>query len=83
MIKGDLKKYIGDELEKMGCKNIVFSNGKPDFAAVFFDCDNLISFRKEISGWKYNGIQLNTEKEVSGKYKIEFFKEQEVKQTSY
>ena len=76
MLKEGLKTYIIDELQKMGCKNVKFSNGESDFAVVFFDCDNLISFRQEIPDWKYAGIQLNTEKKEAdeGKYKIEFRK---------
>ena len=76
MLKEELKNYIISELNKMGCRNVKFSNGEDDFAVVFFDCDNLISFRQEIPDWKYAGIQLNTEKndENNRKYKIEFRK---------
>lgn len=78
MIKEELKNYIINELNQMGCKNIKFLNGEDNVVLVFFDCDNLISFRKRIPGWGYSGIQLNTEKREDGfgKYKIEFRKTQ-------
>lgn len=74
--KEELKNYITGELEQIGCKNINFSNGETGLLVVSFDCDNLISFRKEIEGWNYTGIQLNLDKKEStdGKYKIEFRK---------
>ncbi len=80
MLKEELKEYIIKELEQMGCRNIEFSNGEDNLAIVFFDCDNLISFRKEIPDWENSGIQLNTESEEveekgrGRKYKIEFKK---------
>lgn len=80
MLKEELKNYIIKELEQMGCRNIEFLDGEDNLAIVFFDCDNLISFRKEIPDWENSGIQLNPEsKEVEGKgrgrrYKIEFKK---------
>lgn len=79
MIKEELKKYITNELEHMECKNIKFLNGEDDFMIVFFDCDNLISFRRTIPEWEYLGIELNKEKreEGLGKYKIEFKKIQQ------
>jgi hypothetical protein len=75
MIKDELKKFIEERLRSMGCKDIGFSNGVDNYAAVFFNCDNLISFRTEISGWKHSGIQLNTNLTANtGRYRIEFFK---------
>ena len=76
MLKEKLKEYITNELGQMGCKNIRFDNGDDNVAVVFFDCDNLISFRKEIPEWSYSGIQFNFKKiqTTDGKYKIEFKK---------
>ena len=80
MLKQELKEFIVKELEQMECKNIEFSNGEENLTIVFFDCDNLISFRKEIPGWANSGIQLNIEnkegeeKGKERKYKIEFRK---------
>ncbi len=80
MLKEELKKYIINELSQMGCKNIRFANGEDDFVVVFFDCDNLISFKKEISEWNYSGIQFNFNKiePMDGRYKIEFRKNDEI-----
>lgn len=76
MLKEELKKYITDELHQMGCRNIRFANGEDNFAVVFFDCDNLISFKREIPEWSYSGIQFNFKKIeiMDGRYKIEFRK---------
>lgn len=80
MLKEELKTYIIKELEQMGCRDIEFFNGEENFAIVFFNCDNLISFRKEIPDWENSGIQLNAEskegeeKGKGRKYKIEFRK---------
>ena len=79
MLKDELKEYIRGELEQMGCKDVAFSNGEENFAAVLFNCENLISFRQETPGWKNFGIQLNAgDKDgTKRKYRIEFRKSEE------
>lgn len=73
MLKDELKIKIGEVLDKMGCTEIEFSNGTPSFAVVKFNCPTLISFKANLEGWAYSGIQINN---LGGlqKYKIEFKK---------
>lgn len=84
MLKEELKNYIIKELHQMGCQNVRFANGEDNFAVVFFDCDNLISFRKGIPEWSYSGIQFNFNKiePTDGRYKIEFRKNTAIPSTN-
>lgn len=72
MNKEDLKNKVKEVLLNMGYTNIAFSNGEENLLVASFDSTEITSFKTELEGWIYSGIQLNTG--VSGQYKIEFRK---------
>lgn len=72
MEKGELKKQVEIILTSMGYTGITFSNGEEDLLVVSFDAKELTSFKMDLKGWTYSGIQLDPAS--SGRYKIEFRK---------
>lgn len=72
MNKEDLKIKVQEVLISMGYTNITFSNGEENLLVVSFDSMELTSFKADLSGWTYSGIQLNTSGQRQ--YKIEFRK---------
>ena len=72
MNKEQLKAKVEEILKSMGYTDIVFSNGEESLLVVSFNSSELTSFKADLPGWSYSGIQLNDT--VSGRYKIEFKK---------
>ena len=66
----ELKTEITKALQNMGCSDILFSIPTDDLIMVAFDCKELTSFKIELSGWTYSGIQLDTAH--ARQYKIDF-----------
>lgn len=79
MLKPELKDKITNMLDRMNCKDVSLSNGEDDKAVARFNCEIVISFKADLEGWTYSGIQLNDPEIQAGetpkrKYKIEFTK---------
>ncbi|QQG47515.1 MAG: hypothetical protein HY044_00255 [Candidatus Woesebacteria bacterium] len=72
MNKEDLIKKVTEILTNMGYTNIDFSNGEENLLIVSFDSKELTSFKADLPGWTYSGIQINNT--GKGQYKIEFRK---------
>lgn len=72
MNKEQLKKQVQEILTNMGYADIIFSNGPEDLLIVSFNSEEITSFKAELPGWNYSGIQLDTS--GKGRYKIEFRK---------
>jgi hypothetical protein len=66
----ELKTEITKALESMGCSDILFLDSKDDLLVAVFNCKELTSFKLELPGWKYSGIQLDSTH--TRQYKIEF-----------
>lgn len=72
MNKEDLKSQIQGILTNMGYTSITFSNGPENIVVASFDAKELTSFKTELAGWTYSGIQLDMT--GSRQYRIEFRK---------
>lgn len=68
----ELRTEITKTLESMGCSNISFLDPKDELIVVVFDCKELTSFKTELLGWKYSGIQLDSTH--TRQYKIDFIR---------
>ena len=68
----ELKVEITKALQNMGCSDILFSVSKDDLIVVVFDCKELTSFKMELPGWTYSGIQLDPTR--TRQYKIDFIR---------
>lgn len=64
--KGEILKA----LQRMGCLKIFFQEQRPNSVVVTFDCKDLTSFKAEVPGWHYSGIELDETQERQ--YKIVF-----------
>ena len=72
MNKEELKTKVQEILINMGYTDVTFSNGEESLLIVSFNSKELTSFKADIPGWSYSGIQLNVN--GLGHYKIEFRK---------
>ncbi len=68
----ELKVEITKALENMGCSDVSFLDSRDELIIVVFNCKELTSFKMELPGWKYSGIQLDSTQ--TRQYKIDFIK---------
>ncbi len=59
MTKEQLKEKVREILEKTGCMNLIFLENGEDSLSVLFDSKDVISFKGEMPGWEYSGIQVD------------------------
>lgn len=71
MEKEELKNIVKKVLEDLGAKDVQFKDIGLDKVVAIFNWEKIVSFKAEINGWKYTGIQLDSTKERQ--YKIEFY----------
>lgn len=72
MNKEELKAKVQEILTSMGYTDVAFSNGEESLLIVSFNSKELTSFKADLPGWSYSGIQLDAT--GLGQYKIEFRK---------
>ena len=66
----ELKREVIKALENMGCSDILFPNPKDELMVAVFNCKELTSFKMDLTGWAYSGIQLDPTH--TRQYKIDF-----------
>ncbi len=55
----ELKIEVTKTLENMGCSDILFPNPTDSLIIAVFNCKELTSFKMDLPGWIYSGIQLD------------------------
>jgi len=69
----ELKKTVEKTLKEMGCTRIqLIETSNKEGVTATFDCKTLTSFKAEISGWTFSGINLDPTS--VRQYKIDFIK---------
>ena len=66
----ELKTEVSRTLENMGCNDILFQNITDLLVTVVFNCKELTSFKMDLPGWIYSGIQLDLTR--TRQYRITF-----------
>jgi len=72
MNKEEVKLEIERKLTDMGCENVTFNGNDDNLLIALFDCKEVTSFKADLPGWIYSGIQLDPTR--ARQYKIDFTK---------